>query len=90
MAFGIKHNKKKQQNQQETAEKKVASTKRIKKPGLWIKFKNKIKTYKRVLKITKKPNAKEFKMIVKVTSLGISLIGAIGFLIWIVLTLIMG
>ncbi|HLC49923.1 MAG: protein translocase SEC61 complex subunit gamma [Nanoarchaeota archaeon] len=35
----------------------------------------------RVLKITKKPNAYEFKTIVKVSGLGILVIGLIGFLI---------
>lgn len=35
----------------------------------------------RVFKITKKPSAQEFKTIVKVSALGIALIGLIGFLI---------
>ncbi len=35
----------------------------------------------RVLKITKKPNTEEFKAIVKVSGIGILLIGLIGFLI---------
>ena len=35
----------------------------------------------RVLKITKKPDAVEFKTIVKVSGLGILIIGAIGFVI---------
>ena len=64
MAFGVKHKKQKQSNPQESSEKKVVEAKRvatkIKKPGIWIKFKNKIKTYKRVLKITKKPSSKVF------------------------------
>ncbi len=44
----------------------------------------------RVLKITKKPNADEFKTTVKVTGLGISAIGLIGFLlhvIWVLLNI---
>ena len=36
----------------------------------------------RVLRITKKPNKEEFKSIVKVTGLGILIIGLIGFLIF--------
>ncbi len=36
---------------------------------------------RRVLKITKKPSREEFKVIVKVSGIGIAVIGAIGFLI---------
>jgi len=36
---------------------------------------------KRVLRITKKPTMPEFKAIVKVSSIGIALIGIIGFII---------
>lgn len=36
----------------------------------------------RVLKVTKKPNSMEFKTIVKVSGLGISLIGLVGFLLF--------
>lgn len=36
---------------------------------------------KRVLRSTKKPTLEEFKTIVKITGLGITIIGAIGFLI---------
>ncbi len=35
----------------------------------------------RVFKITKKPSADEFKTIVKVSALGIAIIGLLGFLI---------
>ncbi len=46
------------------------------------KVKRFIKETIRVLRITKKPNREEYKSIVKVTSLGICLIGAIGFIIF--------
>ena len=36
---------------------------------------------RRVLKITKKPSKEEFKIIVKVSGIGIAVIGAIGFCI---------
>ncbi len=36
---------------------------------------------KRVYKITKKPSNEEYKMVVKVTGIGMLVIGAIGFLI---------
>ncbi|MBN1644992.1 protein translocase SEC61 complex subunit gamma [Candidatus Woesearchaeota archaeon] len=48
-------------------------------------FKEKFKQFcvecKRVLKVTKKPSRDEFKNIVKVTGIGILIIGLIGFLI---------
>ena len=47
----------------------------------WQKFKEFLKECRRVLKVTKKPNAEEFKTIVKVSGLGIIAIGLIGFII---------
>lgn len=51
------------------------------KPSLMQKIKDFITECKRVLLITKKPDQFELKAIVKVSSLGILLIGAIGFLV---------
>ncbi|MBS3121730.1 protein translocase SEC61 complex subunit gamma [Candidatus Woesearchaeota archaeon] len=51
------------------------------KPSLLQKLKDFITECKRVLMITKKPDQFELKAIVKVSSLGILLIGAIGFLV---------
>ncbi len=45
------------------------------------KVKSFIQKSHRVLKITKKPDALEFKTIVKISGLGIVIIGMIGFLI---------
>jgi protein transport protein SEC61 subunit gamma-like protein len=56
----------------------------------WIRFKSFINECKRVLKVTKKPNAFEFKTIVKVSGLGMVIIGLLGFLIQIVKTLLIG
>ncbi|MDP3918459.1 MAG: protein translocase SEC61 complex subunit gamma [Nanoarchaeota archaeon] len=47
----------------------------------WIKLKSFIKECRRVLHVTKKPSREEFKAVVKVTGLGILLIGFIGFII---------
>ncbi len=47
----------------------------------WIKCKSFIKECIRVVQITKKPSKDEYKTIVKITGLGIVLIGAIGFVI---------
>ena len=48
------------------------------------KLKRFIKETIRVLRITKKPNKEEYKNLLKVTSLGISIIGALGFIIFLV------
>lgn len=47
------------------------------------KLKEFISESKRVLKITKKPNREEFKVIVKVSGIGIMIIGLIGFIIFV-------
>ena len=47
--------------------------------NLTVKLKSFIVECKRVLHVTKKPNATEFKTIVKVSGLGILIIGLIGF-----------
>jgi len=51
------------------------------KPSFWFKVKRFYLECSRVLKVTKKPNSVEFKTIVKVSGLGIIVIGTIGFLI---------
>ncbi len=51
------------------------------KPTLRRKIKNFVRECKRVLIVTKKPSRDEFKTIVKVSGLGIIIIGVIGFLI---------
>ncbi len=49
-----------------------------------LKFKSFIKECVRVLTITKKPSAEEYKTIVKVTGIGILLIGLLGFIITVI------
>ena len=46
------------------------------------KVKRFIKESVRVLRITKKPSKEEYKSIIKITSLGIAVIGAVGFIIF--------
>ncbi|MEK6853481.1 MAG: protein translocase SEC61 complex subunit gamma [Nanoarchaeota archaeon] len=46
------------------------------------KLKRFAKETMRVLRITKKPNKEEYKSIVKITALGIAVIGLIGFIIF--------
>ena len=48
---------------------------------MWEKFLRFAKECRRVLKVTKKPSRFEFKTIVKVTALGMVIIGLLGFLI---------
>ncbi len=52
-----------------------------KQPGKVQRF---IKEALRVLRVTKKPNKEEYLAVVKVTSLGIGIIGAIGFVIFLI------
>ena len=47
----------------------------------WLRLKSFINECVRVLKVTRKPDTAEFKTIVKISGLGILLIGLIGFLI---------
>ncbi len=56
---------------------------------VWSKFKSFIIQCRRVFRVTKKPNKDEFKTIVKVSALGILIVGLLGFLIdmiWILST----
>jgi protein transport protein SEC61 subunit gamma-like protein len=46
-----------------------------------MKIKEKLQSYARILRIAKKPTGMEFRAILKVTGIGIILIGLIGFLI---------
>lgn len=48
---------------------------------LWTKLKSFFIESRRVLRVTKKPSSDEFKIIVKVTSIGAAIIGLVGFLV---------
>lgn len=48
------------------------------------KIKRFLKETNRVLRITKKPNKEEFKTVVKITGLGAAVIGALGFIIFLI------
>ncbi len=50
--------------------------------------KNKIKEYWRVVKIARRPDTKEFLIILKIVAAGTVIIGAIGLIITIVATLL--
>ncbi len=51
------------------------------KANWWTKFKAYVQECRRVLRVTKKPNSDELKTIVKVSGLGMIIIGLIGFII---------
>ena len=51
--------------------------------SIWIRLKSFTNECVRVLKVTKKPDSFEFKTIVKVSGLGMIVIGLIGFLFFI-------
>jgi protein translocase SEC61 complex gamma subunit len=53
-----------------------------KKPGIFSRFINRFLRYRRVLEISKKPDKQELMSSIKVTLLGIALIGGIGFVIY--------
>ncbi|MBD3311838.1 protein translocase SEC61 complex subunit gamma [archaeon] len=48
------------------------------------KLKRKLKQYRRVISISRKPNRDEFISTLKISGLGVVLIGAVGFLIQLV------
>lgn len=50
----------------------------------WVKLKSFIMECRRVLIVTKKPGREEFKAVVKVSGVGMIIIGLIGFFIFII------
>lgn len=51
-------------------------------------IRNKLKQYRRVLKVAKKPSKEEFTTSGKICAIGISLIGFIGFAIFLIFILL--
>ncbi|PSH00002.1 MAG: protein translocase SEC61 complex subunit gamma [Nanohaloarchaea archaeon SW_4_43_9] len=51
-------------------------------------LKSKLNEYKRVLKISTKPDREEFEMAAKVTGAGILIIGLIGFIMYLIANLL--
>ena len=69
--------------EQELPKKLVEQTKKIGAsiPGKFDRLKTFITECKRVLRVTKKPDKQEFTTIVKISSIGMAVIGVVGFLI---------
>lgn len=59
-------------------------------PSKWQKLKGFILESRRVMRVTKKPSGIEFKTIVKVSALGMAIIGLVGFLIHMIDSLLFG
>lgn len=56
----------------------------------WLKLKSFLVQTQHVLQVTRKPTKEEFKTIVKITGLGIAIIGLIGFILQMTKQLIFG
>ena len=57
---------------------------------MFAKLKIKLNEYLRVIRITKKPDMEEFKTIIKVSALGMAVIGLLGFTIQVIATYFKG
>ncbi|WEL22959.1 protein translocase SEC61 complex subunit gamma [Candidatus Nanohalovita haloferacivicina] len=58
-------------------------------PGKWKQYAtDKLREYRRVLKISEKPDREEFEMSAKVTGAGMIIIGLIGFIFYLLSNLI--
>jgi len=64
-------------------------TEGIKKPGLGNKIKEKLKQYRRVLSVARKPDKEEFLLSSKITGAGIIFLGLIGFVIFLIYYLVL-
>lgn len=58
------------------------------KPGLASRIKDKLKQYKRVMSVSRKPDKDELKSSIKITGSGILFLGLIGFIIFLLYFLI--
>ena len=67
---------------------KINKSEDVKKPVLGSKIKEKLKQYKRVLSVARKPDKEEFLLSARITGAGIIFLGLIGFIIFLVYYLI--
>jgi len=78
-----------QQTEQKQEEKpKEQKIEREKGPSIFGRLKNKLLNYKRVIDVAKKPTKEEFISSAKITASGITLIGVIGFVIFLIYFLV--
>jgi protein translocase SEC61 complex gamma subunit len=57
-------------------------------PSIFVRLKNKLSNFKRVINVARKPSKEEFFSSIKITGSGIALIGVIGFVIFLVYFLV--
>jgi len=74
-----------QQKVEHTKEQKIEKPKG---PSIFSRLKNKIENFKRVVSVSRKPSKEEFFSSAKVTATGIAVIGAIGFIIFLMYYLV--
>ena len=75
-----------EQSQQKPVEQEKQKEKPVhekeRKPGIFSRLANRLVNYRRVLEISTKPDKQEIISSIKVTLLGIALLGAVGFVIF--------
>jgi len=74
-------------NEQKPEEKKQEQPKE-KKPGIFLKLKDKLGQYRRTIAVARKPGKEEFLASIKITGIGILLLGFIGFVIYMIYHLV--
>jgi protein transport protein SEC61 subunit gamma-like protein len=67
---------------EEPKKEKHKKSEKEKKPGIVSKMKNRLKQYRRTIEVSRKPDKDEFTASSKITGLGILLLGAIGFILF--------
>ena len=72
----------------ETPKQEAKKAEKPKGPGIFGRLKNTFANYKRVVDVARKPEKEEFVSSAKITGTGIALIGAIGFIIFLLYFLI--
>jgi protein translocase SEC61 complex gamma subunit len=74
---------------EETSKPETTQQEHVKKPGIGGKIKDKLKQYRRVLSVAHKPDKEEMISSMKITGSGIAILGAIGFVIFLLYFLIL-
>jgi len=78
----------KESKPEETPKQKAKKVEKPKGLGIFGRLKNTLSNYKRVVEVARKPEKEEFISSAKITGSGIILIGAIGFIIFLLYFLI--
>ncbi|MCD6476776.1 MAG: protein translocase SEC61 complex subunit gamma [Candidatus Aenigmarchaeota archaeon] len=75
-------------SQTNNIEKKHVEKPKERKPGLIAKLINTIKQYQRVLYVAQKPDKQEFMSSLKISLIGITILGVIGYIIFLIYNLV--